>query len=65
MKKDNQKKAYQLFGFSLLGFETEVRNSRITELSYEIELRKMTSHFELSTRIFLQKFFVRVTNSTS
>ena len=33
--------------------------------SYEIELRKMMSHFELQTRNFLQKFFFQVTNSTS
>ena len=32
--------------------------------SYKIELRKMTSLFELPTRIFLQKFFFRFTNST-
>ena len=34
-------------------------------LSYENELRKMTSHFELLTRNFLHKFIFRVTNSTS
>ena len=28
----------------------EVRNSRVTKSSYETELRKMTSHFELLTR---------------
>ena len=43
---------------------TEVRNSQVTKLSYETELRKMTSHFELLTRKCLQKFFFRVTNST-
>ena len=32
-------------------------------LSYKIELRKMTSQFELLTRNFLQIFFFRVTNS--
>ena len=45
-------------------FLTEVRNSRVTKSSYEIEIRKITSHFELLTRKFLQKFFFRVTNST-
>ena len=33
--------------------------------SYEADLRKMTSHFELLTRKFSQKLFFRVTNSTS
>ena len=32
--------------------------------SYETELRKMTSHFELLTQKCLQEFFFRVTNST-
>ena len=32
----------------------EVRNSRITKSNYEIELRKMISHFELLTIKFLQ-----------
>ena len=33
--------------------------------SYKIELRRMTSHFQLLTqRQFLQKFFLGVTNST-
>ena len=45
-------------------FLKEVRNSRVTKSSYEIEIRKITSHFELLTRKFLQKFFFRVTNST-
>ena len=31
----------------------DVRNSRVTKWSYEIELRKMTSHFKLLTRKFL------------
>ena len=31
----------------------EVRNSGVTKSSYETELRKMTSHFELLTRKFL------------
>ena len=43
----------------------EVRNSRITKSNYEIESRKMTSHFELLTLKFLQKFFSRVINATS
>ena len=34
------------------------------KLSYETELCKMTSHFELLTQTFLQKFFFRVTKST-
>ena len=34
-------------------FWLEVRNSRIKKSSYEAELRKMTSHFELLTRKFL------------
>ena len=40
----------------------EVRNSWVTNLSYEIELCKTTSRFELLTRKFLQKFFFRVTS---
>ena len=31
----------------------EVPNSRVTKMSYEIELRKMTSHFQLLIPIFL------------
>ena len=31
-------------------FLNEVRNSRVTISSYETELRKMTSHFELLTQ---------------
>ena len=31
-------------------FGMEVRNSRVTKSSYETELRKMTSHFELLTQ---------------
>ena len=31
----------------------EVRNSRVTKSSYEIELSKMTLHFELLTRKLL------------
>ena len=30
--------------------DIEVQNSRVTKSSYETELRKMTSHFELLTR---------------
>ena len=36
---------------------TEVWNSRVAKSSYEIELCKMTSHFEFLTRTFLRKFF--------
>ena len=36
--------------------KTEVQNSRVTKSSYETELRKMTSHFELLTRKCLKKF---------
>ena len=43
----------------------KIRDSQVTKSSYEIELRKMTSHFELLTRTFFQKFFFRVNNSTS
>ena len=35
----------------------EVRKSSVTKSSYEIELRKMTSHFELLTQKFLPKLF--------
>ena len=35
----------------------EVRNSQVTKLSYETELGKMTSHFELLTRKCLEKIF--------
>ena len=34
--------------------QNEVRNSRVTNLSYEIELRKKASHFELLIQTFLQ-----------
>ena len=37
--------------------EEEVRNSRVMKLSYETELCKMTSHFDLLTRNFLYKSF--------
>ena len=33
--------------------QLEVRNSRVPKSSYETELRKMTSQFELLTRKFL------------
>ena len=39
---------------------TEVRNFRVTTSSYETELRKMTSHFELLTR----KFFIEIALSS-
>ena len=51
--------------FIIQPLNREVRNSRITKSSYEIELRKMMSHFELLTQKFLEKFSFRVTNSTS
>ena len=35
----------------------EVRNFRVTKSNYEIELRKLMSHFELLTRKCLKKFF--------
>ena len=44
---------------------SEVWNSRVTKSSYETKLHKMTPHFELLTRKFLQKFFFQVTKSTS
>ena len=37
----------------------------VTKSSYETELHKMTSHFELLTQNFLRKVFFQVTNSTS
>ena len=39
--------------FHLYSRLCEVRNSRVTKSSYETELHKMTSHFELLTRKFL------------
>ena len=45
-------------------YDHKVRNSRVTKSSYETELRKMTSYFELLTWVFLQKYFFGVTNST-
>ena len=42
----------------------EVQNSLVTKSSYETELDKMTSHLELLTRKYLQKFFFRGTNLT-
>ena len=44
------------FNFLFLNFpasKCEVQNSRVTKSSYETELRKMTSRFELLTRKFL------------
>ena len=38
----------------------EVRKSQVTKSSYEIELRKMTLHFELLTQNLLQKFFLEL-----
>ena len=35
--------------FSVSVYIVEVRNSRVTKSSYEAQLRKMTSHFELLT----------------
>ena len=52
----------ELHNFALTFYE--VRDCRVAKSSYETEFRKMTSYFELLTRIFLQKFFFRVTNST-
>ena len=43
----------------------EVWSSRVTKSSYETELCKMKSHFELILKIFYSKTFFRVTNSTS
>ena len=43
----------------------EVRYSRVKKSSYETELRKMTSHFEVLTRKYLKKFFFRFTNLTA
>ena len=40
------KRNCEIVGYSL----NEVRNSRVTISSYETELRKMTSHFELLTQ---------------
>ena len=57
-KKDACKKTY-VFG------NDEVRNSRVTKSSYETELHKMTSHFELIPQKILWKFSFRVTKSSS
>ena len=43
----------------------ELRNSRVMKSSYETELCKMTSHFELLTRSRKIKLTLRVTNSKS
>ena len=56
-KKHACKKTY-VFG------NDEIQNSRVTKSSYETELRKMTSFFELITQKMLWKFSFRVTNST-
>ena len=42
---------------------TKICNFRVTKSS--IELRKMTSQFELLIRKYLQKYFFQVINSTS
>ena len=62
-------KKYSDFAKSLINPITSAKNDvwnfRVIKSSYEIELRKIKSHFESLTRTFLQKFFFRVTNSTS
>ena len=45
------------YGINNKYYDWEVRNSQVTKSSYKTELRKMTAHFELLTRNFLQKFF--------
>ena len=45
-----------------LRHESVKRDSEFS--SFKIELRKMTSHFELLTQNFLKKLFFRVTEST-
>ena len=37
------------------GFNQKIRNSRVRKSSYEIELRKVTSHFKLLTQFFYRK----------
>ena len=60
----NEFSLVQTFGFlkkigwlqvciSFLRLQKEVRNSQVTKSSYETELRKMTSYFELLTRTFI------------
>ena len=46
-------------------YKNEVRNSRVRNSSWKIELCKMTSHFELLIQKFLFKFFSRVINAMS
>ena len=48
-----------------LPYLSELRNFQVMKSSYETELRRMTSHFDLLIRKFLQKLFFRVTKSTS
>ena len=38
----------------------EVRNSPVTKSSYKIELRKITSHFELLTRVLLSELLTQL-----
>ena len=45
--------------------ESDIQNSRVMKSSYETELCKMTSHFELLTRSRKIKLTLRVTNSKS
>ena len=59
--KKNYNQEKQIFNLLTI----EVRNSRVIKSSYEIDLCKMMSLFELLTRKFLQKALFRVTNSTS
>ena len=59
-----KKKKKNLWGIWIRLGELEVWNSPVTKSSYETELHKMTSHFQLLTRKFLQKFFFWVTNLT-
>ena len=41
-------------------YKNELRNSRVKNSSYKIELCKMTSHFELQTQKFLYKLLTRL-----
>ena len=63
--KHNNHKQCMKWYFEQIGVSNEVRNSRVTKSSYETELLKVTSHFELLPQKFLKKSFFRVTNSTS
>ena len=49
--------ASDIFSYHSLQAQLQVWNSRVTKSSYETELRKMTSRFELQTRKILQKVF--------